>query len=180
MDLENNPESTGSSAVEAFMAAFEANRELLLCWAISYTQNTEDAEDVLHTVLARVLRRFQGDDFDRNFNYTGYLYRSVKNNCLNFIRNRKRRTAGYKSANINDRTEPDQEERIHAAELMKIMKRTLGGMRNVMHREIFELVELKELSYLELGAKLDIPQGTVMSRVHRARKAFAQTLAENK
>ena len=180
MVTENNPENSDSGAIEAFIAAFEANRELLLNMARSYTKNMEDAEDVLHDILVRVLQKFRGDDFDPNFNYTGYLYKSVKNTCLNLIRNNKRRSKNNKRSNIADRHLPDQVERVIVAELSNIMQSTLESMPNGIFRDIFRLRELEEFSYLELGEELGIPQGTVMSRMHRARREFAETLAKNK
>jgi RNA polymerase sigma-70 factor (ECF subfamily) len=47
-----------------------------------------------------------------------------------------------------------------------------------MFREIVELVDLNGLAYQEAADLLDIPVGTVMSRLHRARKRIRESLAE--
>lgn len=162
------------------MAAFEANRGILFSLAMSYVKNHEDAEDVLHDILAQVLLRYQDMPFDPNFKYTGYLYTSIKNTCLNLLRNRKRKTAGYKNGEFKGQIPPDQEEKTLAVELLRIMQTTLDGMKNERYRQLFTLREVDELTYIELGEELGIPQGTVMSGVHRARRQFAETLAKNK
>ncbi len=46
------------------------------------------------------------------------------------------------------------------------------------HREIIVMRHFQDLSYAEIGELLDIPQGTVMSRLFRARKALVRVLEE--
>lgn len=46
------------------------------------------------------------------------------------------------------------------------------------HREIVELRHFQDLSYDEIGAVLELPNGTVMSRLYRARQALRATLAD--
>ena len=48
-----------------------------------------------------------------------------------------------------------------------------------MFREIVELVDLNGLAYQEAADLLDIPVGTVMSRLHRARKRIREQLKES-
>ncbi len=45
------------------------------------------------------------------------------------------------------------------------------------HRQVLELVDIDGLSYAEAAQLLDVPEGTVMSRVHRARKRIRACLA---
>ena len=60
-----------------------------------------------------------------------------------------------------------------AASVREAMERLSEG-----HREIVVLRHFEELSYEEIAEVLQVPQGTVMSRLYRARKALMQVLAK--
>jgi len=56
----------------------------------------------------------------------------------------------------------------------------LGALRNIppQYQEVIVLSDVEELSYKDIASALSIPIGTVMSRLHRGRRALKQHLAE--
>ncbi|MBI4127119.1 RNA polymerase sigma factor [Candidatus Peregrinibacteria bacterium] len=167
-----------SRAVDEFTDAFIAHRDGLLHHAMRFLQNPQDAEDSLNEVISKILKKFQGMDSDPDFNYLAYLYQSVKNQSLNTVRNKKRRDDKH-SGFVTERFAPaNQESHVHAAELLKIFNGTLVGIPSPRHREILRMRDMKEQTYLEIAEELDVPVGTVMSQIHRARNAFKAALPE--
>jgi len=108
-----------------------------------------------------------------------WFYRVLRNRCLNML-SRRRTAAAYVKA--NDGTEPletgpdsifgEQQER---AEVWRV----LASLKTEF-REILALKYMRGYDYEALAALLEIPRGTVMSRLYHARKAFhAAYLAES-
>ncbi|NJL70852.1 MAG: sigma-70 family RNA polymerase sigma factor, partial [Candidatus Competibacteraceae bacterium] len=67
----------------------------------------------------------------------------------------------------------DPEQHINRLQLRRTLARALGTLPR-QHREIIMLRDYQELSYAEIAEKLAIPLGTVMSRLHTARKRLRE------
>ncbi len=68
---------------------------------------------------------------------------------------------------------PVQENAINLKDVARAIDRL-----NTDHREILLLVALEEMSYREVATILELPVGTVMSRLHRARESLRRTIIE--
>ena len=140
--------------------------------AYSVVGNREDSLELAQESFVRAYRAI--DRFDPTKPFYPWLYRIVKNTCFNHLKKKKRRAetsldklmaAGYdaqdSSRNPQDMAElGDLKRAVHAA--MELL--------TADQQEIIRLRHFLELSYSEIAACLDIPQGTVMSRLHGARK----------
>lgn len=140
--------------------------------AYGFVRNREDALEIAQDSFVKAYRAMARFDTARPF--YPWLYRIVKNTCLNHIKKRNRR--GETSLNgLNDvgvdfpttTRGPDG-----TAKLGELRDQIAVGMQYLTddHQEIITLRHVHELSYNEIADCLAIPRGTVMSRLHGARR----------
>ena len=145
----------------------------------------EEAEELVQDTYARAFRSWQS--FTPGTNMRAWLLRILTN--LNTDRGRKvQRTpdlqpleeSDYYLANKLAAVEGEQ-----ALDQERVVERlSQGGVVDALaalphdFRDVVVLVDLGEFSYAEAAQILDVPIGTVMSRLHRGRRILKQTLAE--
>ena len=149
--------------------------ELLLRVARSLTRNDADAEDLVQDTLVRAYRAI--DRFDGR-HPRAWLLTILRNTHIN--RNRRRRpellrdpdSASHGLAQVasTDRTDAKIEAGFDAE-----IEQALAELGDPF-RKVVELVDIDGLSYVEAAEVLGIPPGTVMSRLHRARKRIRRRL----
>jgi len=106
-----------------------------------------------------------------------WMYRIVKNTCLDIIRGRKRRPRSSVEVERLASVAPSPVEATLAAEQQQRLWRAMSSL-SADHQEILNLRHFQDLSYLEICDLLGIPEGTVMSRLYRARRALAAAMRE--
>ncbi len=154
--------------------------------ALRMTRNPADAEDLVQETYLKAYRGFGG--FTEGTNLKAWLYRILTNTYINSYRSKKRRP---------DETELDEVEDLY-------LYRRLGGLEAVAASRSAEdelmdfftddevkqaiealpeqfrmavlLADVEGFSYKEIAEILDIPIGTVMSRLHRGRKFLQKRL----
>lgn len=131
----------------------------------------EDAEDVLQQVYLQVFRTL--GQFSSQSQFETWLYRVSVNESLQFLRKQRRRRLDSLESDVMDRR-PDQERDFDHKELME---RALARLEPEL-RSLFLLREVENLSYAEIAEALQIPEGTVASRLSRARQLLKQYLVE--
>ncbi len=137
----------------------------------------EDAEDAAHDAFLSVWQNI--DSFKFRSRFSTWLYRIVKNKCLNVIDQRKRRKTDPMDIDDSqpwvplDNTTPEQE--VLRTEQSEILHAALGRLKE-SYRTILILRELRELSYEEIAEVLNCTLGRVKSRLHEARKALREEL----
>jgi len=133
-------------------------------YARSIVRDRDDAEDVVQDAALKGYRSLAQYDPARSF--AGWWFSIVRNCCRDLLRRRRSRPAEI-SADAVDRPAHEladtQPERLYEA---------LDRL-SPAHREILRLRYFAECSYRQIADALDIPQGTVMSRLHAAREALA-------
>ena len=152
-------------------------REPAYLLGLQLTGNREDALDVAQDALMRffaTLDRFQEDRPVRP-----YLLRIVRNRSMDLWRRRRIRRAESLDAGelplqiADDR--PGPEETTRRGELRRRVWRGVSQLAPAK-REILVLRDYHDLAYVEIAKVLGIPIGTVMSRLHAARKALREIL----
>ena len=145
----------------------------------------EEAEDLVQDTYARAFRSWQ--QFQPGTNLRAWLLRILTN--LNIDRGRRvQRTpeqtpleeGDYYLYNRLESTMTDEnpdEERVLERLSQNVV---VDALAEVPHdfRDVLVLVDIGEFSYAEAAQILDIPVGTVMSRLHRGRRILKQQLAE--
>jgi RNA polymerase sigma-70 factor (ECF subfamily) len=145
----------------------------------------EEAEDLVQDTYARAFRSWQ--QFQPGTNLRAWLLRILTN--LNIDRGRRvQRTpeqtpleeGDYYLYNRLESTMPDEnpdEERVIERLSQNAVVEALAEVPHDF-RDVLVLVDIGEFSYAEAAQILDIPVGTVMSRLHRGRRILKQQLAE--
>ena len=140
-------------------------RPAALVYARSILRHTADAEDAVQDAGFKALRAYGRYDPSRSFK--AWFFRILKNCCLDRLRQRARENSNSDLIEVAD---PGLEvDRGH--EVQWCLERLTTA-----HQEILRLRYFAEMTYAELANCLDIPQGTVMSRLHAARLSFANQL----
>lgn len=156
--------------------------------ALRMTRNPADAEDLVQETYLRAYRGFGG--FTEGTNLKAWMYRILTNTYINSYRAKQRRP---------DETELDEGEdlylfrrlggleAVHAGrsaedELMDFftdaeVKQAIEDLPEGFRMAVL-LADVEGFSYKEIAEMLDIPIGTVMSRLHRGRKALQKQLYE--
>lgn len=139
--------------------------------AIQILGNREDAADAVHDALAMVLARPGIYDAAKRPLKPWFL-RVVRNRCLDQIR---RRRPGDKP--VDELLDPGDtpEQALQIVQRDAELKSALAAI-SVDQRQIVVLRDYLDLSYAEIADVLRIAQGTVMSRLHRARLALKEVL----
>ena len=156
--------------------------------ALRMTRSPADAEDLVQETYLKAYRAF--GSFQAGTNLKAWLYRILTNTFINAYRSRKRRP---------EQTELDEVEDLY-------LYRRLGGLEAAAagrsaEEEVLDhftetdvkdaleslpeqfrmavlLADVEGFSYKEIAEILDVPIGTVMSRLHRGRKALQKALFE--
>lgn len=132
--------------------------------ALSLTGNAADAEDVVQEGFSALLKR----QFRAESSLKTYLVSVVVRQCA-LLRRKARPTLRIASDDsIEDSARP-------LAEIDARMDlATLLSRLSMEHREVLVLRELENMSYDEMSTILDVPRGTIESRLHRAREQMRQ------
>ena len=151
--------------------------------------NREEAEDLAQEVFITVFKSI--DSFRADSKFSTWLYRIAVNHCKNRIKYLARRhdrrkaefdeqvgraaAAGTTSAPSAPR-QPDQN--MAGAQMEVILQQAINGLEEE-HRLLVVLRDIEELSYDEICDITGLAQGTVKSRLHRARAALRKKLAKH-
>lgn len=169
----------------AFGELVEAYQDRVYNLALRMSGNQEDAFDLAQEAFFRAWRGLAGFQFESAF--STWLFRLTANVCLDWLRAKKRRpTVSLTTLDDEDQEVqmelPDPakgpEELLLAAEDRQALIRALNALP-VEYREILTLRAIDDLSYTEIAAVLKLPEGTVKSRLSRARAALRNKLLQN-
>jgi RNA polymerase sigma factor (sigma-70 family) len=142
------------------------------------TGNDQDAQDVVQETYLRALNAF--DSFQRGREGRPWLLKIVRNTCYTWMRENRKPGATTFSDSISQdisSSDPDPEVTLLRETDAKTVRQALEGVQ-LEYREALVLRELEGLSYKEIAELLEIPLGTVMSRLSRGRKELWRLLNE--
>ena len=149
-------------------------------FALQLTGDRQTALDVSQDGVARFFRHL--DRFDAERPIDPWLYQIVRNRVRDQARKEGRRRVESLDALIEQGgpgpvdPSPDASVDVERAELQRRIWRAVSQLSDAQ-REIFVLRDHHGLSYREIAETLEIPQGTVMSRLHAARTSLRRILA---
>ena len=145
--------------------------------AYGYVGNSEDARDLSQEAFVKVHQARARFDEERPF--YPWLYRVLRNHCLNFLR-RGRVEVSIDDENSHRELASPQAtvlEDMESEERRRIVRAAIAKLSDD-HREIIVLKNFKDCSYKEISDILEIPIGTVMSRLFYARQALRVLVEE--
>jgi RNA polymerase sigma-70 factor, ECF subfamily len=144
------------------------------CWL---TRNPAEAEDLVQETLAKAIRAFSS--YQSGTNFTAWTMRILRNT---FLTSRTGMTAA-RTVFLEDHPDaldtsdagPTPEEHLIRLDNQAMVRAALEELEPHL-REVLLLCDVKEMKYKEIALILDIPIGTVMSRIARARGALRRQL----
>ncbi|KIC48146.1 hypothetical protein RA29_17735 [Tateyamaria sp. ANG-S1] len=141
-------------------------------YALVLTRNRDAAEDLVQETLVKAIAA--ADSWDPESNLRVWLFRIMHNTHISAIRKTKVRDAAKP-----DLPEPvDHTDPTVRVELNQVLD-ALGQLPEAQRRPII-LVALEDMSYAEAASVLDIPMGTLYSRLGRGRAALRKILDQKK
>jgi RNA polymerase sigma-70 factor (ECF subfamily) len=154
--------------------------------ALRMTRNQADAEDVVQETYLRAYKGF--GNFEAGTNLRAWLFRILTNTYINTYRAKQRRPQETELNEVEDLylyrkvASADQASRSAEDTLFDLftddeVKAALENLPEQFRLPVL-LADVEEFSYKEIAEMLDIPIGTVMSRLHRGRKAMQKALAD--
>jgi RNA polymerase sigma-70 factor (ECF subfamily) len=153
--------------------------------ALRMTRNPADAEDLVQETMLRAYRSF--DRFEPGTNLKAWLFRIMTNAYINTYRKKQREPQKVSTAEIED-FDLYQELKNHDAEFSETPETLV--LDQLVDTDILEAIEdlpdqfrlavvlsdVEGFSYAEMAEIMDVPMGTVMSRLHRGRRALQKRL----
>ena len=133
----------------------------------------EEAHEIAQDALARAWAARERYDASRPF--YPWLYAIVRNACRDAAARRKHRAfSGLESERVRA-GDPSPLAQLSSKEARQRVQRAMARLPEPQ-REILVMRHFEDLSYAEMAELLEVPQGTVMSRLYRARKALLDTI----
>lgn len=142
--------------------------------AVQMLGNSDDATDAVHDAFVKVMNQPAAYD-SKSGPLTPWFLRVVRNHCIDLIR--RRRPGSVDVETLQDQA-PGPEGLTEIAQRDQQLQRALARLSDEQ-RQIIVLRDYMDLSYAEISQVLDIAQGTVMSRLHRARFALKEELTSH-
>ena len=150
-----------------------------VCW--HYTGNREAAEDCGQEAMIRIWRSL--DSYRGDCALESWVYRIAANCCMDFLRKKKRdrsvsveplREQGFDPADPS----PGTEEQAVAKDDRQRLREAIAALPEDQ-REALILTQLEKVPYEEAARTLGVSEGTVKSRVNRAKARLKEILSEN-
>jgi len=162
----------GISQRRAFKRLVINSRDRLYRMAYAWTSDPHLADDLVQQTILKALRnQKQLRDFAAA---EGWLFRILAN-CLTDYRRAKREFLSGDELEIIDKITPEH----RAGEQQLVLKVRQAVQRlPINHRQVVTLVDLEGFSYASVAQILEIPVGTVMSRLCRGRRALREHLID--
>ena len=150
--------------------------------------NAADAEDIVQEAAIRAFRGIKGFGA---VNARAWSLTIIRNTALSWLKKNRSRKVAY----INDLSEPEQQKleyeglhgtRVETPEEVALFKADAAAVQKALaqlpahFREVIVLREIDQMNYRDIAEITNVPIGTVMSRLSRARQLLVALLGEHK
>jgi RNA polymerase sigma-70 factor (ECF subfamily) len=166
----------------AFEALFEKYREKVYRVVFGYVHDKDDALDITQEAFIKAFKNLPG--FERESGFYTWLTRIAINLAIDFRRRRARKKVVALEDYMDPEAKiggasgaPDPGRRLEERELRERYFEALEQLSE-KHRTVFLLHTVEGMAYKEIANALEISIGTVMSRLHYARKRLQELLAD--
>ena len=179
------PVSLSPSDRERFQEEALPLLDSLYAAALRMTRNPADAEDLVQEAMLRAYRGF--DRFEAGTNLKAWLFRILTNAYINTYRKKQREPQKVSQDEVEE-FDLYRELKNHDPQFTSTPESIV--LDNLVDSDIIEalddlpeqfrlavvLSDIEDFSYAEMAEIMDVPLGTVMSRLHRGRKALQKRL----
>jgi len=161
---------------EAFRVLVERYQRKVAALAVGMLRNREDALDIVQDTFSKAFQSL--DKFKGDSSFYTWIYRIGVNLCIDHQRRESRYVQLGGEDDTNDEVVPpspedlERDQPFENARSAEIGTRVAEAINELTpeHRAVILLREVDGLSYEEISQVLDCPKGTVMSRLHYARR----------
>jgi RNA polymerase sigma-70 factor (ECF subfamily) len=173
-----------SGEPSAFNELVARHQDRVYAGVLRFCGNAEDAADIVQRAFINAYRKI--GDFKGDAAFSTWIYRIAFNQAISFRRENRRTTVSIhgreEERGIEPAETPNPGEKMESEETGRKVQQALDQLEEA-DRQIILLKDLQGHSYDDIAAILQVPKGTVRSRLHRARlelkirlKAFIGTL----
>lgn len=163
------------------------HKDALYNYALKISQNVDDAQDLLQETYYKAYKNYH--QFEKGTNSKAWMFMILKNTFINNYRKLKKEPVkvDYDDIeNIYDASGPENDKKNKLNNLNREayndllddeLSSALSKLPSRM-REVFLMCDLEGFTYEEIAEAVNIPIGTVRSRIHRARKLLYRELSD--
>jgi RNA polymerase sigma-70 factor (ECF subfamily) len=149
--------------------------------ALRLTRNADDAQDLVQETYVKAFRA--SGRFEPGSNLKAWLFTILHNTWRNVVRDRGRSLVDVNSEAVERAvdvaTETDSPEQVLTRRALDPWLREALDALPAAFREAVWLRDVEEFSYAEIAGMLDVPIGTVMSRISRGRRLLHDRLTQS-
>lgn len=180
-------EKAKTGDIEAFELLIEKYQKKVFAIALKMLGNYDDASELAQEALIKVFKSIK--NFKEESSFSTWIYRVVTNTCLDELRRRKKRQVVYIDEEITNEdgelkreiadysTAP--ESIMEKKELRKAVNEAIMSLSEE-HRTVIVLRDIQGMSYEEIAKITKCPEGTIKSRINRARLSLKEIFKKNK
>jgi len=161
-------------------------RDSLYYMLLKMTNDPIDADDLTIEAFGKAFKNL--NNYTPEFAFSTWLFKIASNNCIDFIRKKKRMSFAV-SKSYDNESEPqeiaknlpsstlDPEEKFIESQKIKLMRDVVEKLKP-HYRKLVELRYFSEYSYEEISIEMNLPIGTVKAQLFRARE-FLYNIIKN-
>ena len=158
-----------------FEELFKENFSQLCGFAQSYIYDLDSSKEIVQDVFINLWQKKESIDLSKSIK--SYLYTSVKNRCLNYIRDNKKFRSKVLDVDIADYDYSFDSDFLVENELQTKITDILNSLPKKC-KQVFELSRYENLKNKEIAEKLDISVKTVEAQMTKALKIFKENLKD--
>ncbi len=171
---------------KAYAELMKHYRDSLYFMMLKMTNNSQDADDLTIEAFGKAFKYL--NQYTPDYAFSTWLFKIASNNCIDFIRRKKKRTLsmnesfgeddGHELADSIPSETLDPEEKIIKKQKVKMMREVVDKLKP-HYRKLIEMRYFKELSYEEISKELNLPLGTIKAQLFRAREFLSNILKDH-
>ena len=152
-------------------------KDSLYFMLLKMTNNPQDADDLTIEAFGKAFKNLH--QYTPDFAFSTWLFKIASNNCIDFIRKKKKSTLAIQGRDSDEESEElvskipsetlDPEENIIKQQKIEAMRGVVEKLKP-HYRQLIELRYFKEYSYEEIAQEMGLPLGTVKAQLFRARE----------
>lgn len=160
---------------KAFESIISCHEQKIYALCFKFMGNEHDACDAFQDVMLKIFLNIA--KFKENSAFSTWVYRIAVNTCLDIIRKRKNIVSLEEYSEKSSYGNPEDD--VLSAELMETVMNSISVL-DEKYRSVIVLKDLEHKSYEEIAVLLGISQGTVKSRLSRAREKLKLILKKKR
>lgn len=171
----------------AYAELMERYRDSIYFMLLKMVNSRDDADDLTIEAFGKAFKKLE--QYTPNYAFSTWLFKIASNNCIDFIRKKKKNTFSINRTFEGDEggemeldiksDELDPEEVMMKEQKIEMMHNVVDKLKP-RYKTLVELRYFKEFSYEEIATELDIPIGTVKAQLFRAREFLFQIMKNTK